>query len=1107
MTDFVPARTARVAACVFVLLLQVVACTPNEKSSAVAVPELARARVVEPRLTSATAWAPCRKTRVKNRILDHVRCGPPYLSAPRVSFSTNEACEKAMTNHGETLRLLITQPVCIDAAVEWMEERGRATADARILSDLAGAYYVRAQRDDRLSDVLRSLDAAQRAVAADPNLPAARFNLGLAQETLGFEAKARDTWERAGAVDRTKWAEEAAAHRTLIDRVAARNAALQWPLNRQRLPEAIAVGDRRTVRQLVQPFPAATQKYLEEELLPAWGAALAEGRDKDASQRLREASVIAAELEALTGDPYMREVVERITNARGEDLQRLRHGHVSYGIARGFDRAYDLGRAEAAFLDAAQAFAQARSPMRAGAELGGARLLQQKDEAKRKLAAIETETRERGYLNVWARTQSNRGNILQMEGQYLQAIALYDQAIAAFRGMHDDENVANVHARKAGIYHVLGQEEAALGEAFLGNRHAARMVEMPSRHLLAGETAATVLALEFKQIAFDYQTAFIETLENEAANLRGDAQTTNTVRVNRAIALRARAAIRLHLGDQGGAAREIDEAGAISGGQVSPKIRNALRARIAETRGEAALPSNPEAAIEAFTEALALAGPVRFRTFQAILLARRAEAYKLAGNAAAAERDLVDAIKELNAEEADLLAGRRRGQGEAIWADYFSRFQETYYRLIALLVAAGRNEEAFAYAEKSRAFEPLKLVLELPVADETVRSLDTSAVNPKALRAIRSSLPVGTFLLEYQVGDENTYVWVVSRDGFELRTLPVGRKSIREWSRTLQREAVTTDVNAFEKQLNAPYAALLSAPIEAVVKMKNGRMPGRRLVIVPDRNMHGLPFAALRNGRGRHLVEDFTISVAASATLYLHAVARDRDLAAAGGSPKALLVGNPSFDRLLDLTRGLEPLPFAEIEARNAGTLYAPHATVLVKEQATVPAFLAHSKDSTIIHVAGHAIVNRHAPFGTLLLMAPAKGHNGLLYTEELLTKLKLDRARLVVLAACSSAGGVPVGPEGLAPLVRPIVAAGVPGVVGSLWTIDDQRSQRVLGEFHQQYRNGHDAARALQLAQIRFLKEEKVAIPALGWAPFQVLGYASSPFPRSHYNEQEADQ
>lgn len=1003
------------------------------------------------------------------------------------------------TTHAETLRTLITVPVCTDAVVDRLLALAGDGKDARLLSDLAAAYYVRAQRDDRASDLVRSLHAAQKAVKRNSRLPAAQFNLALAEESLGFSAFARKTWETAGSLDRSPWSLEAVARRTEIDRQSARNAAAAWSLNRQRLPRAVRTGDLTAIRRLIQPFPAATQRYLEEDVLPAW----ADAPDAEAPALLHDASVIAKELRKLTGDPYLSEALDCIERSRGQALETLKRAHKAFGKARRLERAFDFVHAAPAYDEAAGAFARAGSPLRAGAALGHAIqrsfITADKAELLRTLAELETRVHAKGYLSLEARIQANRANFLQSAGRYLEALALYEPARQTFERVSDEESLANVHTRKGGIFRVLGHDAAAMNEVLLAQRYSDKLVEFRHRHLLAGETAATVLALGYPSIALTYQTAFIDALREELNNAPGDPETKDGLRVNLAIALNSRAAIRLHLQEYDTARTELDEASSITRRQADGKIRSALRACIAEVRGRAALPANPKLAIEAFTEAIALSGPVRYRTLQTILLTQRAEAHRLAGQAAEAERDLRDAIEELRAEEADLLAGRRRGEGEGLWADYFSRFQESYERLIGQLVERGRKEEAFAYAEKSRAFEPLKLVLELPVSSEVFQSINTRSAGPLSLEQIQASLPLGTFVLEYQVTKSHTYVWVLSRDDLELITLPVGRESIEGWSRSLQKEAVGHDFAAFERQLAVPFAALLEQPLAALGGMRFGRHPERRVVIVPDMFMHGLPFAALRDAKaGRYLVEDFPVSVAASATLYVYALERDRELAVPH-APSALLIGDPAFDETLELAQGLTRLRHARAEAEEVGKLYAPRARVLVDKDATVPAFLQLSKTSDIVHVAGHAIANRHAPFGTLLLMAPSKNHSGLLYAEELLKELELDQARLVVLSACSSAGGVPVGPEGLAPLVRPIVTAGVPGVVGSLWTINDAMSQPVLVEFHRQYRNGHDAARALQLAQIRFLRERKASIPVAAWAPFQVVGQASSPFPAQH--------
>ncbi|HET9765371.1 MAG TPA: CHAT domain-containing protein, partial [Thermoanaerobaculia bacterium] len=126
----------------------------------------------------------------------------------------------------------------------------------------------------------------------------------------------------------------------------------------------------------------------------------------------------------------------------------------------------------------------------------------------------------------------------------------------------------------------------------------------------------------------------------------------------------------------------------------------------------------------------------------------------------------------------------------------------------------------------------------------------------------------------------------------------------------------------------------------------------------------------------------------------------------------------------------------------------------------------------------------------------PSKDHPGVLYADELLDKLRLRRARLVVLAACSSAGGYPVGPQGLSGLVRPLFAAGAPAVLGSLWNVPDTVTEELLVDFHRHFRAGEDAASSLRLAQLDLLEQKNPALRSVvAWAPFEVVGHASSPF------------
>jgi CHAT domain-containing protein len=273
-------------------------------------------------------------------------------------------------------------------------------------------------------------------------------------------------------------------------------------------------------------------------------------------------------------------------------------------------------------------------------------------------------------------------------------------------------------------------------------------------------------------------------------------------------------------------------------------------------------------------------------------------------------------------------------------------------------------------------------------------------------------------------------------------------------------------------------------------------------VFVPDGAMHGLPFAALQDPvTRRHLVEDVPVEIAASTALYMFSLLQDQALVPPP-HPSAFLIGDPAFDTRLPLAADLKRLPHARSEVARVGELYAPYSETQTGAAASVPAFLHGAGTHTIVHVAAHALVNAQAPSRSLLLLAPSAADTGALDAEELLTQLKLDRTKLVVLSTCSSAGGLPVGPEGVAPLVRPLIAAGVPAVIGSLWDVEDATAEELMVSFHRHYRQGSDAAVAMQSAQLDLLRNKNPGLRSVfAWAPFQVIGHASSPFGITRHN------
>jgi tetratricopeptide (TPR) repeat protein len=94
---------------------------------------------------------------------------------------------------------------------------GVRTNDARLLSDLAAAHLVRAERTNSQEDNARALAAANRALEIDRQLPEALFNRALALERLQMNAEARNAWEAYLTIDdRSGWGDEARARLRIL---------------------------------------------------------------------------------------------------------------------------------------------------------------------------------------------------------------------------------------------------------------------------------------------------------------------------------------------------------------------------------------------------------------------------------------------------------------------------------------------------------------------------------------------------------------------------------------------------------------------------------------------------------------------------------------------------------------------------------------------------------------------------------------------------------------------------------------------------------------------------------------------------------------------------
>jgi CHAT domain-containing protein/tetratricopeptide (TPR) repeat protein len=402
------------------------------------------------------------------------------------------------------------------------------------------------------------------------------------------------------------------------------------------------------------------------------------------------------------------------------------------------------------------------------------------------------------------------------------------------------------------------------------------------------------------------------------------------------------------------------------------------------------------------------------------------------------------------------------------------------------------------------------LTLRGAAAATTIRSQGVAAAsNADDLAAVAARLH--STIVAYWVARDTLYAWVIAPDGtvtgaktavaaVKLDRLiratspfaptPDGRvPAATTTTRGAEPIALAARRNPAWRQLYD----LLITPIEHDLP----RSTGARLTFVPHGPLLHLPFAALRDARGRYLVERYAIhSVPAVAMLQFttprHANARAGSL---------LLVADPASPPTIAGEPPLPRLPGAVEEARAIARLVPAARTMLLADTSATEVRVRDALPRhSVVHFATHALVRDTDPMSSFLALGTSRGNDGRL-TAEKIYRLQLD-ADLVVLSACRSGGGLFTG-DGIAGLARAFFYAGAPSLVVSLWDVADAPTSRLVPAFYRAWLGGADKARALRTAQLGLIRDLRagrvtVATPAgplaipedpAFWAGFILLG------------------
>lgn len=882
-------------------------------------------------------------------------------------------------------------------------------------------------------DLLRALDAAS---ASDTD--AARLDRARIQEKLGLKDEALRSWDAVLENGSSEQKDEARRHRTALSAVPA----IRW--DPEQLDGALRQRNEALVRQIARTYPADAVRYFEDiDLLDVATSGLL-------ADALHEA-----------GETYARAIVDAVI--RTKDRKSLEEGLSAL-------RAGDHQRA-------AELLERADNPLHLAVRFRIAAIQRKAVDALAILDSITPIATANGYRDLAGRTHTYRANVLEWMGDYTGALTAYGEALRVTGG--EETTTVEILERRSANYTTIGDPAEGFRDAFRALSLLPSVEDLNARHQAYASAAWAARDLQYPSIALQFQNTAVEEAIKGVTVARG--QELNEAKRHLAVALRFRAEIHVILHQDRDARADLEQASSLADAVEEPRMRDLLKMRVAEVQGQEVIERNPREAAARFTEAISLAEQQQNSTYRAVLYYKRGMARQRAGDPRGSE-DIDRALQILRDEGKQLRDKTERGRYESLWKPYFSRFQSTYHQMIENRLREDDAEGAFVYAEQARAFEPMQLLLQAGPAPPGFRRIDSKADLAQAL----AGLPDDTLILQYLVLEDETYSWSLSRNGIHSTRHPIERKKIQEWVDRIHGAVQAGQDTHITIAMRAVYDDLFRTPLSG--------SRHKRIVIVPDGPMHGLPFAALESAKDGFLLERSSIATAGSTSLYLYALRRDAEFPAKP-RPAVLIVREPTMDRALASRYGLGPLNHAVEEANQLHAEYE-RSELLAGAEATTERFLASAKNANIIHFAGHGLANPRAPWLSMLVLARQGNDAGDLTAEKLLTgTADLGQTRLIVLAACSTAFGESVGAEGLAPLVRPLIAARVPAVVGTTWDVKDTATIReLMVSLHRHYRNGDDVAVALQKAQLDILREHE---PARTWAALQVIGYAGSPYAR----------
>jgi CHAT domain-containing protein len=913
----------------------------------------------------------------------------------------------------------------------------RSAASERALLDLHRARRL-------LDEGLAAPHPGKREPGSIPSRRALLFNRALCLERLQLPSAAAAAWRAYLEADASSgWSREAQERLSRLE-VASRES--RWKETKIRLLAGEV--DPAKIIDWAREFPLEIRQFAEEDLLGRWAA--------DASAEIPpQAEQIAHALVDLNQDSLL-----------SDHLQALRFATASprgWSVARLAQTRY----VEAMALYASERRLEAQSPFSMAA-VGFAAIASPYAEQSRLYAAIclyhwNTPAAQREFLALTARIDGRQhpslaGRSLWMAGSSPMVQGQLESAIVYFERMRDFLRRGDGPAQAAVADTNLAAVYGLRGEATRSWVHLLRSMEATRHHTYARRRYAPFF--EAAKAAWRLDDLPLTRLYLDEALALNQEKTAWRAE---ALSLRARVFDRQGLKDLA----EDDALAALNIYRALPDRRSFQRTAtlVNQALADTLLPENPEDALLLLNASIRDNEQDDWQVEALELLQTQAQAYLVQGNKLQARNSLLRSVERIDQMRNEAVAPQTK-------IEIFEQARSTIDQLVALGLEEFAETPEFTLADAE-----LMRSLFMPSKDKSNknRSLDEE-LSQKELIVRAAALPKSVTLIKFHVLADRVAIWAL-HDG---RIEPPIVKEIR-------REELQHLVRAFRAslqqgsrnerlRLGSVLYDLLLRPVEAA-------LAGKELLgLVPDRSLVSLPFAALYDAR----TEQLLIQRMELTTLPTLSKGAFHDGAHRRRQRRALVIGAPDLHGTP--WAGLAPLPAAREEALAIADLYST-PDFLSERTATRGAFLRKLEQYDVIHFAGHGASTGPAIDDQKILLAPDYAGGPAEVTGLDLLPLNLNRAELVVLAACDSSGGFETADPGRWGLAASLLLAGARNVVTTFWEIEDSFSLSFMERFHRLVVEGRTPTSALREVMLQEIHQEKDSND-FQWTAFSVSGY-----------------